>query len=168
MDDTDEWMSSDGAAATLRRSARQIRVYASRGQIRSRRRGPGGRVEYHAGDVYALAAELQSERDLPRADVVEIVPSSQLAAQLERLQAELRDTLARAERAETALRLLPGAEDAHAWRAERDAAQAEARALREMLASARGTGAAWGRVALLALVIALVAVAAVVVLALVR
>jgi len=166
--DDNEWMSADGAAATLRRSTRQLRSYAAAGRLRSRRRGPGGRVEYFAGDVYTLASELQSDRSPPRSETVEIVPSTQLAAQVERLQVELRDTLARAERAETALRLLPAPDEAQAWRAERDAAQAEARALREMLAQAKGTGAAWGRVALLALVIALLAVAALVVLALVR
>lgn len=168
MSTDNEWMSAEGAAATLRRSTRQIRTYAQQGKLRSRRRGPGGRVEYAAADVYALAAELQSERDLPRSETVEIVPSTQLAAQVERLQAELRETIARAERAETALRLLPPPDEAQSWRAERDAALARAEALADTISELRGANRLWGRLALLALVVALVAVVAVVALALLR
>lgn len=168
MNDDTQWMSAEGAGATLRRSTRQVRTYAQQGRLRSRRRGPQGKVEYLAEDVYTLAAELGSERDPPRVETIEVVPAVQLAAQVERLQAELRETIARAERAETALRLLPAPDEAQAWRAERDAARAEAAALREMLAAARGAGVTWGRVALIALLIALVAVGAVVALALLR
>lgn len=167
-DDTDEWLTPQAAAAVLRRSDRQVRTYAAQKRIRSRRRGPGGRVEYHAGDVRQLAAEMQVERDLPRAETAEIVPAIQLAAQVERLYAALRDAEGRAERAETALRLLPPPAEAQALQTEAAAAKAEAGALREALAEARGSSSTAWRVALLALLIALVAVAAVVALALLR
>jgi DNA-binding transcriptional MerR regulator len=168
MNDDTEWMSPAGAAATLRRSERQLRNYAQQGKLRTRRRGPGGRVEYLAADVQALAAEMQVERDLPRAETVEIVPSTQLAAQLERLHVALRDAEVRAAQAEQALRLLPPPEEARALQAEAAEARAEVRTLRELLAEARGTSRAAWRVALIALAVALVAVVAVVALALIR
>jgi hypothetical protein len=186
MDTTDDdWLTSAGASALLRRSERQIRSYASAGKVRNRR-GPGGRAEYHAGDVRALAAALQVERDPPQRTTVEIVPSTQLAAQVERLYAELLTAQARAERAETALRLLPPPAEAQAAtaaaRAETQTARAEAQAaqveaatarakvegLQAALAQQQGTSAVAWRVALLALLLALLAVVALVIVALVR
>lgn len=167
-DDAEEWMTPAGAAAVLRRSERQIRSYAASGKVRSRRRGPSGRVEYFAPDVHALAAELGSARDVPRVEVAEIVPSYALAQQVERLHAELLAAQDRAARAETMLRLLPPVEEAQALRAERDAARAQAEGLRAQLAQAQGAGSMAWRLALVALLVALVAVGAVVALALVR
>jgi hypothetical protein len=166
--DDNEWMSPAGASSVLRRSERQIRNYAAQKRIRTRRRGPGGRVEYYAADVYALASELQVERDPPQALTAEIVPSTQLAAQVERLHQALRDAEARAERAETALRLLPPPGEAQQWRAELVEAKAIAEGLRSQLAQSQGAGAMAWRLALVALLIALLAVAAVVALALLR
>ena len=168
MNDSEEWLTPQGAAAVLRRSDRQVRTYAAQKRIRQRRRGPGGRVEYYGPDVYALAAELQVERDPPRVETAEIVPAVQLAAQVDRLQAELREQVARAERAETALRLLPPPAEAQAWRSERDAALARAEALADTINELRGANQLWARLAMLALLLALLAVAAVVALALLR
>lgn len=164
----DDWMTAEGAAAVLRRSTRQVRTYAQQRRLRSRRRGPQGRVEYLAADVYALANELGSERDLPRIETAEIVPAVQLANQIERLNEALRDAEVRAAQAEAALRLLPAPGEAQAWRAERDAAKAEAATLRELLAEARGGRSMAWRLALFALAVALLAVGALLVLALLR
>ncbi len=133
----------------------------------------------------ALAAALQVERDPPQRTTVEIVPSTQLAAQVERLYAELLTAQARAERAETALRLLPPPAEAQAAtaaaraeaqtaRADAQAAQVEAAAratvegLQAQLAQVQGTSAAAWRVALLTLLLALLAVAALVIVTLMR
>lgn len=161
-------MTAQGAAAILNRSDRQLRTYTTQGRLRTRRRGPGGRVEYHAGDVYRLAAELDPSATPPRVEIAEIVPSSQLARRVEELTNALLDAQSRAERAETALRLLPPPEDAAAWRAERDAARAEVAALRELLAQMKGSSRALVWISIALALVAVLAVAAVVVLALVR
>lgn len=164
----EEWMSSQAAQAVLRRSDRQIRTYAARGELRTRRRGPGGRVEYHAGDVRALAARLDVESSPARVEVAEIVPAVTLQAQVERLYAQLREAESRAERAETALRLLPAPDQARQLETLATQARTEAEGLRAQLAQAEGAGRAWQRIALLLAVIVLVAVAALVALALIR
>lgn len=167
-DTADDWMSSQAAQAVLRRSDRQIRTYAQRGELRTRRRGPGGRVEYYGPDVRALAARLDVERDPARVEVAEIVPAVQLQAQVERLYAQLREAEARAVQAETALRMLPDPAQARQLEAVAAQARAEAEGLRAQLAAAEGAGRAWQRIALLLALVVLLAVAAVVALALLR
>ena len=154
----DEWMTAQGAAATLNRSDRQLRTYVQQGKLQTRRRGPGGRVEYRAADVYALAAELGPSDAPPRVETAEIVPSSALARRVDELTNALLDAQARAERAETALRLLPPPEEAQAWRAELAEQRATAQGLRAELAAAHGAGRiAWRLVAALVALAALLA-----------
>lgn len=167
-DDSNEWMSAQAAQAVLRRSDRQIRNYASQGRIKSRRRGPAGRVEYHRLDVEQLAAELRVEHDRPRVEVAEIVPAVQLQATVERLYDQLRDAEQRAERAETALRLLPPPTEARRLEVEAAEARVQVESLRAQLAQSEGTSRAWQRATLILAAVTLAALVAVVLLALLR
>jgi hypothetical protein len=158
MSNDDEWMTAAGAAATLNRSDRQLRTYVQQGKLHTRRRGPGGRVEYRAADVYALASELGPGDTPPRVETAEIVPSSALARRVDELTNALLDAQARAERAETALRLLPPPDEAQAWRVELAEQRAQAQGLRAELAAAQGAGRiAWRLVAALVALAALLA-----------
>jgi len=167
-DDDHDWMTAQAAAAVLNRSDRQIRTYAQQGRIKTRRRGPGGRVEYYRPDVEALAVEIGAAAEPPRASTVEIVPAVQLARRVDELTVQLVEAERRAATLAAALDggLRPA--EAREMQSELARAQAEAEGLRAQLAQATGsTSTAW-RVALLALAVALLAVAAVVIIALAR
>lgn len=161
-------MTAQAAAAVLNRSDRQLRTYAQQGRLRTRRRGPGGRVEYRAADVYALAAELSPDATPPRVEIAEIVPSNELARRVEALTTALLEAQARAERAETALRLLPPPDEARRLAADAEAARADAAALRAELGATRGSARAAWLVAIVALAVTLAAIGIVFVLILTR
>lgn len=132
----EDWLSPAAASATLRRSERQIREYARQKRIRTRRRGT--RVEYAASDVRQLAAELQVDRDPPRAESVEIVPAIDLARRVDVLTDALRQAEQRAAAAETALRLLPSPDEARQLRDVAKDAQIEAAELRAEVSALKG------------------------------
>lgn len=140
---SDEWLTQAATQVRLRRSDRQLRRYVEGGQLRTKRTA-GGRVLYHGGDVARLAGQLDLEAGPPPAAVTEIVPSSDLSRRVEELTGALIDAERRAVAAEAALRLLPPPHEAQAWRAERDAAKAEAEGLRALLTEVKGqSNRAW-------------------------
>lgn len=166
MSDDNDWLTPQEAQAVLRRSERQIRNYVTSGSIRAQRRNR--RVMYYRPDVEALATDMRVEEDPPRVEVSNIVPAVQLAAQVERLQAELRETTARAAYLEATLRQLPAPEEARSLQSELATARAQAEGLRAQLEQSKGAGRTWQALTIILAVAVLVAVAAVVFLAVMR
>ncbi|KAB8139645.1 hypothetical protein F8S13_27310 [Chloroflexia bacterium SDU3-3] len=156
----DEWIDISEASRRIKRTDRQVRRYVEKGRIRSRRRG--AYVEYHAGDVDTLAAELpQDER--PRAEPQQLMTRGEMLGLVERLQQQLAEAAAREGYLRAQLEQRPELPDTQAVkddlvqaRAERDALQHQIDALQQ--GSRRAWILALAALAILAIVVILVLV----------
>lgn len=87
----DEWLNAAESQAYVNRTDRQLRRYAQQGRVRTRKRG--GRVEYARADLDTLREGFPDDPE-PRGGQ-QIVPAGELLSYVERLQAELQQSAAR-------------------------------------------------------------------------
>jgi hypothetical protein len=86
-------MSAREAQRRLGRGERMLRIYAKRGQLRSRLQGR--RLEYYRPDVETLAATLP-EDDRNRVPDQQVMPAGELLSHIRELERQLAETMAQA------------------------------------------------------------------------
>lgn len=91
MSDNEEWLGAQQAQAYVGRTDRQLRRYAERGRVRTRKRG--GRVEYSRADLDTIRETIE-EDTAPRAQQ-QIVPAGELMTYVRELQEQLQQSAAR-------------------------------------------------------------------------
>jgi hypothetical protein len=98
MSDEETWLEAAEAAARLARTERQVYRYGQERKVRTRRYGR--RLQYHAGDVEALAQKLGVDNE-PRPIVArqDIMPPGQMLDYLRERDRELADYQRRLEQA---------------------------------------------------------------------
>ena len=87
MNDYDEWLEASQAAQRLNRTERQVYRYGVDGKVRTRRYSR--RLQYHAGDVDALAQKLGVGNEAPIVPRQEIMPPGAMLDYLRQRDREL-------------------------------------------------------------------------------